>query len=36
MLAQMFDIPCYNLANDRDYERVVKFLEEWEDEAASD
>ena len=26
MLAQMFDIPCYNLSNDRDYERVVKFL----------
>ena len=27
MLAQMFDIPCFNLVNDRDYERVVRLLE---------
>ncbi len=27
VLAQMFDIPCFNLGNDRDYERVTKLLE---------
>lgn len=27
VLAQMLDIPCFNLGNDRDYERVTKLLE---------
>lgn len=27
VLAQMFDIPCFNLGNYRDYERVTKLLE---------
>jgi hypothetical protein len=27
MLAQMFDIPCFNLGNERDYERMISLLE---------
>lgn len=26
VLAQMYDIPCFNLGNDRDYKRVTKLL----------
>ena len=28
VVARMFDIPCFNLSNDRDYERITKFLGE--------
>lgn len=28
VLAQMHNVPCFNLGNDRDYERVTKLLEE--------
>ena len=28
VVARMFDIPCFNLSNDRDYERITKFLKD--------
>lgn len=28
VVARMFNIPCFNLSNDRDYERITKFLGE--------
>ena len=28
VVARMFDIPCFNLSNDRDYERITKFIKD--------